>query len=1130
MEIDANLEALGLGVKVAEYYRDRTGALAELQRGLLKYHPLSAGSQGNEHAALGTDSPAGEFDEWLTNKWLFSTDLVKEYRERLRPEVRQAELTDDLDAATFLARANLLLDGKLYAAGVLLFTDQPHVLVPTAYVQCVRYSGLDKTSAQTGRDWYGPIFAQLTGAMTFIESHIDKVEVREPGSIAAKYEFQFPMVCVSELLANALCHRDYLDRKRHSHVRLFGDRIEIVSPGSWGARLLEDEKRLGLADLQSEPTSRNERLASALRRIRLVETQGSGLPNALKDCEEQGADSPVVASKDGMIRVTIFPRRNWGRHEFSRRGARDSAIDRPREVVLASERKVASSQITRHSPRILFGRQHWIDALDAAWANPTLNVYTLVAWGGVGKTSLVAHWVSERMAAKGWPGVERYFDWSFYSQGTGESRQTSSDQFMHEALKFFDDPDPTKGSPWERGERLAGLVRRHRTLLVLDGIEPLQYPVNDPQAGRLKDQALEALLHSLAADNPGLCLVTTREHLKNIENLTTTAEQKLDKLEKEAAIALLRHVGVHGTQAEMEAAWADAGGHALTLQLIGRFLADAYGGDIRHYKEVRFEEADMESQGRSAFKVMIAYERWLDSAGPERQRELALLRLTGLFDRPMSRDSLKALRAMPPIPGLTDALVELKDTQWNIALTRLSEVDLLTITPDAVGAHPLIREYFAKQLRDTQPSAYQAAHSRLFDHLCETTSYRPDTLEGLRPLYEAVVHGCLAQRQQEAYHNVYIDRIQRGEGSDGLYSTLKLGAIGANLAVVAAFFDEPWSFVSPKLRNADKAALLNEAAYYLRALGRTTEALQPVRAGLEMAIQQTDRRNAAPYAANLSELEVLLGRLTDALADSLQSITQADRSGDVSQRVNGRTTAADALHQSGRRIESGSLFAEAELIQAENRPELDVLYSIPGFLYCDWLLAPVERAAWHALLHRTEFQASSHSNAEDVVSTTCAQAERRGTTTLKWAIDAGASLVNIALDHLTLARVGLMRAILSNPLPQPTLDLPHVAAALNGLRAAGTTHYLPKGLLAAALYHFVRGDAAAARAALDQSQEIAERGPMPLYLADVHLHRARLFHDQAELARASDLIEKHGYGRRAQELADAQDAARNWHV
>lgn len=28
---------------------------------------------------------------------------------------------------------------------------------------------------------------------------------------------------------------------------------------------------------------------------------------------------------------------------------------------------------------------------------------------------------------------------------------------------------------------------------------------------------------------------------------------------------------------------------------------------------------------------------------------------------------------------------------------------------------------------------------------------------------------------------------------------------------------------------------------------------------------------------------------------------------------------------------------------------------------------------------------------------------------------------------------------------------------------------------------------------LEEAQQVAERGPMPLYLADVHLHRARLF-------------------------------------
>lgn len=787
--------------------------------------------------------------------------------------------------------------------------------------------------------------------------------------------------------------------------------------------------------------------------------------------------------------------------------------------------KIGTSRILRHSPKVLFGRERELAALDAAWARPALNVYTLVAWGGAGKTSLVAHWVSERLAAKGWPGVERYFDWSFYSQGTGESRQTSSDLFIQDALTFFGDPDPVKGSPWERGERLSGLIRQHRTLLVLDGIEPLQYPVNDPQAGRLKDQALEALLHGLAADNPGLCIVTTREHLTNVESQATTEEEKLDRLEKEAAVSLLRHLQVVGTEAEMEAAWRDAGGHALTLQLLGRFIADAYEDrDIRHYEDVNFEKADLERQGRSPFKVMIAYERWLQSAGPERQRELAVLRLTGLFDRPMSRSCLAALRAEPIIPGLTDALVVLKETQWNVALKRLSEVDLLSLSPDAIDAHPLIREYFAKQLRETQPAAFTEAHSRLFDHLCETTLYRPDTLDGLAPLYEAVAHGCLAGRQQEACEKVYIDRITRHEEK---YVIHKLGAIGADLAAVAAFFEEPWSRVSPNLHEDAQAWLLHQAAFRLRALGRLTESLEPIRASLVMRIQQKNWKEAANSANNLCELDVMLGRLTDAVADARQAIIYADQSGDAFRRMFIREAAADALHQAGQRADAGTFFAEAERMQKERQPQFDLLYSMGGFRYCDWLLALAERAAWQALLYSAGVSPVRNPDSQDGHTTICDEVERRENKMFEWRLPTD-SLLDIALDHLTLARIGLIRAILTHALPQPTLDLPHVATAVNGLRNAGTLHHVPQGLLTAALYHFVRGEHAAARRFLAEAQQIAERGPMPLYLANIHLYRARIFRDKAELAKARQLIEQCGYWRRKEELEDAEAAATHW--
>jgi hypothetical protein len=94
---------------------------------------------------------------------------------------------------------------------------------------------------------------------------------------------------------------------------------------------------------------------------------------------------------------------------------------------------------------------------------------------------------------------------------------------------------------------------------------------------------------------------------------------------------------------------------------------------------------------------------------------------------------------------------------------------------------------------------------------------------------------------------------------------------------------------------------------------------------------------------------------------------------------------------------------------------------------------------------------------------------------------------------------------------------------------------LPKALLTAALLESVQGEAGREKALafLAEAQQVAERGPIPLYLADVHLHRARLLamvpREQetvkAELATVRTLIEKHNYGRRLQELADAEDPA-----
>src|SRR5580704_1796184 len=113
--------------------------------------------------------------------------------------------------------------------------------------------------------------------------------------------------------------------------------------------------------------------------------------------------------------------------------------------------------------------------------------------------------------------------------------------------------------------------------------------------------------------------------------------------------------------------------------------------------------------------------------------------------------------------------------------------------------------------------------------------------------------------------------------------------------------------------------------------------------------------------------------------------------------------------------------------------------------------------------------------------------------------------------------------------------------AVDGLRRAGVQHDLPLGLLTRAWLRCLTGARTGPESAqgdLNEAWEIAERGPMPLHMADIHLHRARLFglskdrpasypwtSPQHDLAEARRLIEKHGYWRRKEELEDAETAA-----
>nr|VFK13748.1 MAG: hypothetical protein BECKLFY1418C_GA0070996_100434 [Candidatus Kentron sp. LFY] len=715
----------------------------------------------------------------------------------------------------------------------------------------------------------------------------------------------------------------------------------------------------------------------------------------------------------------------------------------------------------------------------------------------------------------------------------------------------------------------------------------------------------------------GLCVVTTRVPVVDLKRLEAQGQRQgtvrrhpLERLSLEATARLLHGAGacragavsIEAHDGELLQVAEEIRGHALTAQLLGGYVKHAHGGDIRRRDRVDWPALDAEQEGHAG-SVMRAYEHWFRQNGTTGEGQLAVLRLLGLFDRPADAGCLAALRRVPAISGLTEPLVALSEGDWNALINRFAtEHHLISVVGSdeeaRLDCHPLIRAWFAHELREEQNTAWREGHRRLFEHLTETTEPLPDTLEGLQPLYQAVAHGCHAGLQQRVLDEVFRDRILRGtDQSDGYYSIRKLGAMAEDLGAVACFFAEPWRRLLPDLPQSDQGWLFHQAAQLLRGLGRVAEALVPMRVGSEIAEKQQDWRNAAAAAANLGDLELLLGDMAAAVKMAARAVAFAERSGDLPARIHSRATHAHARHQAGRHTKAKRGFAEAEWLQAEYQPEYPRLYFDRGFWYCDLLLGEAERAAWWAvLLHgRMATRAgvdllSPPGQDWEACVLDCARVIERATETLGW-VEADGNKLNIALDRLTLGRAGLYRALLSRyrknkdtegtacAKPQPASawarganvserrdtaagrfdataaghpseagpqafpSLPektvatienHLDDAVNGLREANEISRLPDGLLTRAWLRFFLGDRVGSSTDLEEAWDIAERGPMPLFMADILLGRARLFPEanreglahwgtpRDELREARRLIEKHGYHLRDRELADVE--------
>ena len=195
--------------------------------------------------------------------------------------------------------------GKLTNAGALLADDSP---MRQSRIFCTRWNGLTMTNglgeAIDDIELEGSVIGQLQDAVTFIRNNSHKRWWKENDHREELPDY--PERAVTETVANAIIHRDYMQMGSEIHVDMYDDRLEIYSPGG----MMDGKLIQQLNPLTVPSKRRNPLLADFFSRLGLMERRGSGMKkiiDAYKQYEHLTTyHAPEFNSNSSEFHVTLW--------------------------------------------------------------------------------------------------------------------------------------------------------------------------------------------------------------------------------------------------------------------------------------------------------------------------------------------------------------------------------------------------------------------------------------------------------------------------------------------------------------------------------------------------------------------------------------------------------------------------------------------------------------------------------------------------------------------------------------------------------------------------------------------------------------------------------------------------------
>jgi len=232
-----------------------------------------------------------------------SSDRIRWFLQTARAE-RGFPLKENSSSKTLLTHLNLLDDGTLPNAAILLFGSNPQRYHRVAETKCVSCHGIEYRRPFAAQQVYGgDLFNQAEQAKEFVLSRIDRAVGTRAKSLQAPVTYELPPDAVGEAIVNAIAHRDY-NSKASVELRLFSDRLEIWNPGRLPENLTPELLREDHPSIPANPL-----IAESLYLGRYIERAGSGTQAMIALCLEIGLPEPSFEQRGGSFVQTIW--RDW---------------------------------------------------------------------------------------------------------------------------------------------------------------------------------------------------------------------------------------------------------------------------------------------------------------------------------------------------------------------------------------------------------------------------------------------------------------------------------------------------------------------------------------------------------------------------------------------------------------------------------------------------------------------------------------------------------------------------------------------------------------------------------------------------------------------------------------------------